>query len=86
MKRRERLVRLEQDLARSISRQDPRKKQLRLAEGVRVARIGALRADRAKLVPERGGRRDRIGAIDSQIALLQTMDCETMLAEIMAKQ
>ncbi len=84
-KKRERLVRLEEDLTRSIRGGESRERQLVLDDEVRLAKIRVLRAERAQFEPAARGYTDRFAAIDEQIASLETIASEKILAEYLAR-
>lgn len=80
-KKRERLARMEEDLVRSIRSGDLRERQLFLADEVRLAKVRALKAERAQFEPATRGYSDRMAAIDEQIASLEVTASENILAE-----
>src|SRR5258705_4793628 len=81
-KKKERLARLEQQLLRSVRGGTPRDRQLRLAEGVRLARIRALRAERATFVPRSGRQPNHGAALKAKLAALEAISSEAILAEV----
>jgi hypothetical protein len=84
-KKRFRLARLEQDLARSIHGEDSRERQLHLADEVRLARIRVLLAEQSNLNLTAKDYSDKAAAFDNQIASLEMILPEKILAEFIAK-
>jgi len=80
-RKKERLLRLEQYLSRSIHEATPRAQQLLLAEEVRLARIRALRVTRATFAPKTGSQANRGAALEAKIASLEAMTPEAILNE-----
>ena len=72
-KKKERLMRLEQELSRSVRRGAPLEQQLRLADEVRLARIRALRATRATFPPKTVSQTNRGASLEDNIASLERM-------------
>jgi hypothetical protein len=81
-KKKVRLLRLEQELLRSIRTGAPREAQLRLAEEVRLARIRALRATRAALKPSTGPQANCGVTLEQKIALAEETTSDAILAEV----
>jgi hypothetical protein len=84
-KKRSRLARLEQELARSIQGEDSRDRQLHLADEIRLARIRVLRAEQSNLDPRAKDCSDRTAALDKQIASLEMISSEKIFAEFIRR-
>jgi hypothetical protein len=56
-----------------------------LADEVRLGRIKALRAERAEFVPASKGHSNRLVAIDEQLASLEAIAAEMILAEFVMR-
>ena len=78
-KKRERLLFWEEKLLRSISGGDSLENQLRLAEEIRLARIRALRAERATFAPASSANTERVAVLDARIVSLEAMTAKEIL-------
>jgi hypothetical protein len=85
-KKRERLARLEQDLLRSIRGDDSRESQLRLADGIRLARIRVLRVERANFLPSAIAGSERYAVIEAQISALDAISSDEILNEFLVRE
>ena len=75
----------EAKLALSIERGDPRERQLRLADDVRLARMRQFRADRALIVPTDSNATMRLEHFDTKIAEIEFMTAEQILEEFVTR-
>ena len=80
-KKKERLLRLEQQLSRSVRGGAPLEQRLLLADEVRLARIRALRATRATFSPKTASQTNRGASLEDKIASLERMTGEDILME-----
>jgi hypothetical protein len=81
-KKNQRLLRLEQQLSRSVHGGAPLEQRLVLADEVRLARIRALRATRATFFPAKTvSQSNRGDALEAKIASLERMTGEDILIE-----
>ena len=80
-KKRARRLWREEKLVLSIQRTDPRERQLRLAEDVRLARIRQFRSDRSLIVPSLPDATERLQQFDTRIAEIEQMTPEQILEE-----
>lgn len=85
MKKRERLARLEHDLMQSVRSGDSRERQLELAHEVRLGKIRALRAERARFAPSAKRQNDRIAEINEQITELEPITTQKILADYLRR-
>jgi hypothetical protein len=81
-KKREGLKRREEDLVRILGRGEGREAIERAAEGVRAARIRALKSDRARIPPcDRDDNEERLRQLDEEIARCSSLAVEEIVAE-----
>lgn len=82
-KKRARRLWREEKLVMSIQRGEPRERQLRLAEDVRLARIRQFRSDRALIVPTLPDATERLQQFDAKITEIEQMTPDQILEEFL---